>query len=240
MDDIQAKSKLFSIQNELKSALEQIDNKKKQKVVVDRELAVNEDLFARKLSTIAAVNRLQSRSLELTGEIDKLVGMVRTLEDQIIPAQEMVDATEIKAPIAGIVHLLSVHTVGGVIGPQDQLMTIIPDDDALVIEVRIRPEDIDQVYPNQDVRLKFMAFNQKTTPEMHGTLQRISPDVVVDKNTNMSYYIGRVLLADLRAGNLKIVAGMNVEAFIRTQDRTILSYFLKPVTDQMFKSMKER
>lgn len=240
LDDTPFKAKVLDLKTQIQNAKDQIVLSEKTKAVTDRELKQKQEMLERRLTTIVEVNRLDKESIAQATNISRLQGLIGSLSEQLVPAQELLDQAQVRAPISGIIHQLSIYTVGGIVGPQDQLMLIVPDAERLVIEAKIRPEDIDQVYPEQKVRVKFTAFNQKTTPELEGVLNRISPDIVTDKVTNSTYYVGRVDLKDERASEFKIVAGMSAETFINTQDRTILSYFLKPITDQMFKSLRER
>jgi len=122
-------------------------------------------------------------------------------------------------------------------------MLIVPNDDRLVIEVRVSPVDIDQLKLGQPSVLRFPAFNLRTTPEVHGKVTRISADLTREAQTGQSFYVARVqadeaALATL--GQLKLVPGIPVEAFIETGQRTALSYLVKPFTDQLARAFKER
>jgi HlyD family secretion protein len=158
-------------------------------------------------------------------------------------AVDQLNRIDIRAPQSGRVHELSVHTVGGVIAPGEQIMLIVPDADALAVEAKVTPRDIDQVYAGQTAMMQFTAFNQKTTPEVEGAVSVVSPDLIQDQRTGGSYYTARILLkADEIAtlGRDKLVPGMPVEVFIKTRSRTALSYLLKPLRDQANHALKER
>jgi HlyD family secretion protein len=137
-----------------------------------------------------------------------------------------------------------VHTVGGVINQTEPLMLIVPETDRLIVEVRILPQDIDQVYAGQQTRVRFTAFNQRTTPELMGTLFRVAGDLTKDQQSGMSYFTGGVAIDEeelrTKLKDLKLVPGMPADAFIRTGERTFASYIAKPLTDQMQRSMRER
>jgi len=158
-------------------------------------------------------------------------------------AVDQLDRIDIRAPQSGRVHQLAVHTVGGVIAPGEQIMLVVPDADALAVEVKIAPKDIDQVYVGQTASMRFAAFDQKTTPEIDGAVSLISADLTQDQRTGASYYNTRVLpkaeeLA--RLGAAKLVPGMPVDVFIKTSGRTALSYLIKPLRDQAGRAFKER
>ena len=158
-------------------------------------------------------------------------------------AVDQLNRIDIRAPQSGRVHQLTVHTVGGVISPGEQIMLIVPDADALAVEVKIAPRDVDQVYVGQTASMRFAAFDQKTTPGIEGEVSMVSADLTQDQRTGMSYYTVRVLLKPeelARLGNAKLVAGMPVDVFIKTPGRTALSYLIKPLRDQAERAFKER
>ena len=165
------------------------------------------------------------------------------LSERKTAAVDQLNRIDIRAPQSGRVHELSVHTVGGVIGPGEQIMLIVPDADTLAVEVRIAPRDIDQVYVGQIATMRFAAFNQKTTPEIDGEVSLVSADITQDQRSGTSYYTGRVLLRAeevAKLGSAKLLPGMPVEVFIKTPGRTALSYLLKPLRDQAEHALKER
>jgi HlyD family secretion protein len=165
------------------------------------------------------------------------------LAERKTAAFDLLNRIDIRAPQTGRVHQLAVHTVGGVISPGEQIMLIVPDADALAVEVKIAPRDIDQVYVGQTAAMRFAAFNQKTTPEVEGDVSVVSADLTQDQRTGTSFYTARVLLkaeALSRLGDAKLVPGMPVDVFIKTPGRTALSYLTKPLRDQAERAFKER
>jgi HlyD family secretion protein len=133
--------------------------------------------------------------------------------------------------------------VGGVIQAGEAVMLIVPDGDSLIIEAKIQPHEIDQVHMGQQAVLRFTAFNQRTTPELNGEVVRIGADVTQEEKKNESYYAVRIRVADGELARLegsKLVAGMPVEAFIQTSPRTVMSYLVKPMRDQITKAFKGR
>src|SRR5262249_28323704 len=135
------------------------------------------------------------------------------------------------------------HTIGGVVAPGEVIMLIAPDGDDLVVEARLPPSQIDQVYIRQLATVRFSAFDRSTTPELHGSVAYISPDVVRDNRSHVSYYLVRVVLppSELRRlGNAKLISGMPAEVFLEAGGRTILSYLFKPLSDQLRRAMRER
>jgi HlyD family secretion protein len=179
---------------------------------------------------------------EVAEELSNVRAKIAELSERKIAAEDQLRRIDIRAPRAGRVHQLAVHTIGQVISPAETLMLIVPDTDALSVEARVSPKDIDQLRPNQPVALRFSAFNQGTTPEINGTVSWVSADVTEDEQTRTFYYTLRIAVPDeelARLSDLKVVPGMPVEAFVQTGTRTALSYFVKPLTDQVRRTFRE-
>lgn len=180
---------------------------------------------------------------DVAKELREIQGKTAELVERKVAAEDQLKRVDIRAPQKGIVHQLAVHTVGGVVGPSETLMLIVPEEDALNVEVKISPTDIDQLQIGQKTVLRFSAFSQRTTPEINGIVSRVSADIAQDQKTSSTFYIARIaLLRDelARLGNLRLVPGMPVEAFIQTDTRTVASYLVKPLHDQILKAFRER
>jgi HlyD family secretion protein len=160
-----------------------------------------------------------------------------------VTAEDQLKRTDIRAPQDGMVLQSTVHTVGGVITAGDAIMMIVPQTDALSVEAKVNPQDIDKLQIGQKTLLRLSAFNQRTTPELNGVVTRVSPDVTTDQRTGQSYYTIRVSMPPeevARLGDVKIIPGMPVEAFVQTGDRTMLSYLIKPLSDQLMRAFREK
>ena len=158
-------------------------------------------------------------------------------------AKDQLRRTDLWAPQDGFVHQLDVHTLGAVIRAGDTIMVIVPDSDALSVEAKIRPQDIDQLHVGQAAVLRVAAFNQRTTPELNGQVKLVSADVHVDPKTDDTYYTIRITVPEDeigRLGGLKLMPGMPIEAFVQTTPRTVLSYLVRPLQDQIERSFRER
>jgi HlyD family type I secretion membrane fusion protein len=179
---------------------------------------------------------------EAQRELSAVATKISELNDRRIALEDRLSRTDIRAPMTGIVNELSVHTVGGVITPAETLATIVPENATLKIEAKLSPVDVDQVFVGQAAKLRFSAFNQRTTPELKGEIAYVSAAATRDSATNTTHY-----LADLRisASEFEKLAGqplkpgMPVEVFVATQDRTAISYLAKPFTDQFAKAFRE-
>lgn len=160
-----------------------------------------------------------------------------------VTAEDQLRRIDIRAPQDGMVLQSTVHTVGGVITAGDAIMMIVPQSDDLSVEAKVNPQDIDKLQIGQKTVLRLSALNQRTTPELNGVVTRVSPDVTTDQRTGQSYYTIRVAMPldeVARLGEAKLIPGMPVEAFVQTGDRTMLSYLMKPLSDQLMRSFREK
>lgn len=182
-------------------------------------------------------------SSEVAKETREIDGKIGEFVERKVTAEDQLKRIEIRAPQDGTVFQSNVHTVGGVITAGDAIMLIVPDADALMVEAKVNPQDIDQVQIGQNALLRLSAFNQRTTPEITGSVRRISADTSTDQRTGLSYYTIRIAMPPeevARLGDIRIVPGMPVEAFVQTGERTMLSYFAKPLSDQLMRMFREK
>ncbi|UZE49732.1 HlyD family type I secretion periplasmic adaptor subunit [Rhodopseudomonas sp. P2A-2r] len=160
-----------------------------------------------------------------------------------VTAEDQLRRIDIRAPQDGMVLQSTVHTVGGVITAGDAIMLIVPQTDSLSVEARVNPQDIDKLVIGQKTLLRLSAFNQRTTPELNGVVTRVSPDVTTDQRTGQSYYTIRISMPPeeiARLGDVRLIPGMPVEAFVQTGDRTMLAYLVKPLSDQLMRAFREK
>jgi len=180
---------------------------------------------------------------EVAKELREIQGKMAELLERKVAAEDQLMRIDIRAPQSGIVHQLNVHTVGGVITASEPAMLIVPEADELIVEVKLPPQNIDQLMLGQPAVLRFSAFNQRTTPEINGVVKRISGDIVQDQKSNAAYYLVHISTPVdeiARLDGLKLLPGMPVDAFIQTGKRTVLSYLTKPLRDQVIKAFRER
>lgn len=257
-EQLQAKKvELALIESELKGVHEL---REKNLIPVQRVMALERDrarlrgehgaLVATVAQTTARISETELQILQIDQnqrtEVGKELAGIRAklaeLAERKVAAEDQLRRIEIRSPAAGLVHQLAVHTVGGVVAAGEALMMIVPSGEALSVEARLPPETIDQVRLGQQAIMRFSAFNQRTTPEAYGVLRRISADLTTDNRTGAAYYVVRLEISDEERARLKqrIIPGMPVETFIQTGDRSVISYLMKPLTDQMTRAFRER
>lgn len=162
-----------------------------------------------------------------------------TLGEQLDSAADTLVRTEVVARQAGTVMGLEVHTVGGVIKPGATILDIVPKDDVMTVEARVRPEDIDVVHKGLPAEIRFTAFNTRTTPVFPGIVSRVSADRFIDPSHGSAYYVAQIEIDPRHVSNLVLQPGMPAEVHIVTGERTALDYIIKPIKDQIGRGMLE-
>lgn len=174
-------------------------------------------------------------------ELRTVEGQANELKERLRAVEARLARAEVRSPATGTVNELAVHTVGGVITPAQTLMTVVPSDTPLDIEFRVATKDIDQISVGQATRLRFSAFNRRTTPEITGEVTQVSASATRDPVTGERFYLARVKatgdMAQLEGKPL--VPGMPVEVFVQTGEQIAIAYFLKPFTDQISLAFRE-
>jgi HlyD family secretion protein len=185
----------------------------------------------------------QEATTDVAKELRETDSKIGEYVERKVTAEDQLKRTDIRAPQDGVVFQSTANTVGGVVTAGDPIMLIVPEADNLLVEAKVEPRDIDQVQTGQPVVLRFSAFNTRTTPEINGSVVRVAADTTTDQRTGQSYYLVRIAMtADeiKRLGDVKLTPGMPVEAFIQTGERTMLSYLVKPLHDQLMRAFREK
>lgn len=180
---------------------------------------------------------------KLLAELREVGSETQDLLQQYRATYEKLRRIEVRAPEAGRVHELNVVTVSGVIAPGAVLMHIVSADQGLVVEASVEPHFIDQVSPGQPAKVRFPAFSREGLSELNANVQTISPTSVLDERTGQSFFRLelRIEPAELaRLGAQAVGPGMPVEVFLRTGDRSVLSYLIKPLTEQFQRALREK
>ncbi|MEM8538853.1 MAG: HlyD family type I secretion periplasmic adaptor subunit, partial [Pseudomonadota bacterium] len=156
--------------------------------------------------------------------------------------RERLSRLEIRSPRKGVVLDSTVHALKSVIRAAEPILFVVPNDTDLVVDSRVEPINIDQMFPGQDAVLRFSSFNARVTPEVFGFITTVAPDVVVDDQSGLSFYKVEVKLKDGELAKLEgqeLIAGMPVEVYIQTGERTPIAYLMKPVTDYFNRAWRE-
>jgi HlyD family type I secretion membrane fusion protein len=191
---------------------------------------------------LRAENLRTSMMQEAAAEMQKTTVQILDLRERLRPFQDAADRQRIAAPIAGEFVGIKFTTVGAVIGPRDPILDVVPDNIELIIEGRIRPEDINYVIVGAEADVRLTSFRQRITPTVTGSVIYVSADRIEDKGERLVYYTVHVRVtpeALAKAGDLKLQAGMPAELYIKTGARTALLYVLDPITGFLQRSLRE-
>jgi HlyD family secretion protein len=223
-------------------------------MAMDRETARLDgergELVASKASAEARIAEVKVQILQIDEEdlsqtlteLRDIEGKVAELKERKLAVASRLDRMVIKSPITGDVYQLVVHTVGGVIGPGEPLMLIVPEADELILQAQVMPQDIDKVRPGQIAHIRFPAFNSRLTPEVAAEVTQISADTSRLDASSPAFYSVRLMISAKeldKLGSNKLKPGMPAEAFIQTEAQTPMTYFLKPLTDQFAHALRE-
>jgi HlyD family secretion protein len=168
---------------------------------------------------------------------------ISELSQKQVEARDLLARVDIRAPRTGIVHQLNVHTVGGVVGPGETLMMIVPEMAQLNIEARIGPQDVDTIHLGDTAVVRIAGLNRSTTPELEATVGLIGADLVQDPTSHISYYPISVRLSAgqiERLNGTPLVPGMPADVFINTSKRTFADYLIEPLMDRMSRAIREK
>jgi HlyD family type I secretion membrane fusion protein len=179
---------------------------------------------------------------EAANELRQSTAQIFDLRERLRPTRDAEERQRITAPIAGEVVALRVTSVGAVIAPREPILDIVPDNADLIIEARLRPEDISFVRSDAPADVRLTAFRTRITPTVKGKVTYVSADRLEDREAKTSYYLAHVRVtpqALREAGDLHLQAGMPAEVFIRTTSRTALQYLLDPISGFLQKSLRE-
>lgn len=223
---------------------------------LESQISALQNSIAQKKAQLGNIETLASegyvprnRVLELKGNISadeaNLQGLKKELaaqRERLAPASQELSNTELKSPVDGYVVNLQVFTKGGVVSPGAKVMDVVPIDQPLIIEAQLPVHLIDKVHEGQEVEMLFTAFNQNRTPHIPGVVTVVGDDRIVDERSGQPYF---KLLAEATPegkkllGDHKVRPGMPVDVFVKTGERTMMSYLLKPFLDRMHSSMRE-
>lgn len=222
---------------------------------LERQLAEVQSKQSEDMSNIAGINarlaefrmRGAQREIEYRREVESLMGDVQreyaVLNERLAGQRDTFARLVLRAPVAGTVVDLAVHTVGGVVKPGDRLMDIVPDGDALVVEARIAPQYIDRVYPGLPADVHFDAYSSRAfQPVVSGQVAVVSADALTDARTGATYYTLRVTVAPSevkKLGNLQLQPGMQTTVMVKTGERSLMVYLLRPLLRRFNSALAE-
>ena len=226
-DQLVAKSREWQLMRDQIAAQEQIDSMKVIRVRTESSLNDAEN----ELSQL-----INDHREKLTAEIEETETELQSVDQSYAQLSDRLTRLEITAPVSGLVHNLQFRNEQAVIQPGQPIMEIVPLNEGYELMARVSPADIDQVATGQPARLRFDAFDSRSTPELSGIVTKISADRLTDDATGQVYFEVSIDLDEReldRLGPVDTLSGMPVTAMLRTRDRSLLSYLVQPVEQQV-------
>jgi len=235
----------------------------RQETLLEEELSGMRELAAEQLVPLTRVRALERSLAELQGRRAELTSLIAStqqeryqelrrvdarlaeLTPQLAGARQQLELTRLRAPVDGVVVGLSVHTVGGVISPGQRVMDIVPQDQDLIVEAQVRPEDADDLEPGQETEVRITAFGGRNLPIVHGVVRQVSADRFTDDRTGRAYFLTQVVVPQDELERLtedagrRLRAGLPAQVIVPTRQRTALQYLLEPLNQTLWRSLRE-
>jgi HlyD family secretion protein len=192
------------------------------------------------------INQQNDFETKNSQELRDVQAQISDLIDSLNQANDIVNRTVITAPVGGVITALKYHTIGGVIPPGAQIMDIIPQDDLLIIEAHLKPNDISEVHSGLEAKVIFTAYKMRATPKVPGKVTQVSADIFNDEHISQAapYYTARIEVDKSFIANMakpvELYPGMPAEVLIRTGSRSFFGYLFKPITDSMHSAFREK
>jgi len=184
------------------------------------------------------------RQKDVADELRETQKKGHELAEQAQAAADVLARDDVKAPEAGTITDLRVHTPGGVISPGEALLDLVPEADRLVVEVQVRPEDIDRVHEGLPAQVRLLPYKQRRTPLLDATVTYVSADRLIDKRSDRPYYTAKLRIDEKELAALgdevKMVPGMPSEAMIQTGETTVAAYAMSPILDSFHRAFREK
>lgn len=235
----------------------------RQESLLQEELSGMRELAAEQLVPMTRVRALERSLAELQGRRSELNAMIAStqqerhqdlrqvdarlaeLTPQLAGARERLEATRLRAPTAGAVVGLQVHTVGGVITPGERVMDIVPEGQELIIEAQVRPQDADDLAAGQRTEVRITAFGGRNLPIVYGEIRQVSADRFTNDRTGEGYFLAQIAVSReelqrlTNAAGRGLRAGLGAQVIVPTRKRTALQYVLEPLNQALWRSGRE-
>lgn len=230
---LERKPRLLALQRQQASLQGSIDNR--EALMARAEQTIAETEFQR-------LTVLEQNRAEIETELRDTQTQLQDLREQLVSADDQIARNTVRAPRSGKIYGLRFHTEGGVIGPAEPIMNIVPEDEELIVKARLQPTDIDVVEIGAPTTVRLTAYSQRTAKPIDGRVVHISPDVVTPPEGGPPFYEARIRLSTemMRQHDVELVPGMPAMAIISTGDQTLLEYLVSPLTRSLDTALREQ
>lgn len=243
LNTVQVESKIQQVLESIKASEFQKTATEKRLKTLRQELKIVDALLKTSNSSLTRRLDLEKQHQEAEGKLGEVTSNIASLQNELISSQHILERATIKAPVSGYVMDLKHQTLGGIIAPASEIMFIIPKNDTLIAEVKVKPQDIDLLVEGMLAKVQLTAYNTRLMPKLDGKLVNVSADSFKNEMTGEVYFKARIAISEGELKKLKmdvkLTPGMPVNAFIITGSRTLLQYLITPISESAYKAFRE-
>ena len=243
LNTVQVKSKIQQVLEGIKASEFQKTATEKRIKTLQKELKMVDELLKSQNSSLTRRMDLEKQYQEAEGKFGELTSNIASLQNELISSRHILERSVIKAPVSGYVMDLKHQTLGGIIAPASEIMFIIPKNDILIAEVKVKPQDIDLLVEGMLAKVQLSAYKTRLMPKLDGKLVNVSADSFKNEMNGEVYFKARIEISESELKKLKmdvkLTPGMPVNAFIITGSRTLLQYLITPISESAYKAFRE-
>ena len=210
---------------------------------LQQELTIVNELLQEENASLTRKIDIEKQLHESTGKLGEIMTNIVSLKNELEANQYVLERSIIKAPVAGNVMNLKYQTIGGTITPASEIMFIVPENDELIAELKIKPQDIDLLAEGMKAKIQLSAYKTRLMPKLNGVIINISADSFKNEMTGEIYFKARVKIPDAELRKLKadvkLTPGMPIDGFLITGSRTLFQYLITPISESAYKAFRE-
>lgn len=243
LNTVQTQSKIIQISEGIKATEFQKTATEQRIKSLEQELRIVNELLKDGNSSLTRKIDIEKQLHESRGKLGEIITNIVSLKNELEANQYILARAVIKAPVSGYVMNLKYQTIGGTITPASEIMFIVPENDKLIAELKVQPQDIDLLTEGMKAKIQLSAYKTRLMPKLNGTLINISADSFKNEMTGEMYFKARVEITESELKklkmNVKLTPGMPVNAFLITGSRTFFQYLIAPISESAYKAFRE-
>jgi multidrug efflux pump subunit AcrA (membrane-fusion protein) len=243
LNTIQVQSKISQISEGIKAAEFQKSATENRIKSLAQELKIVDELLKEKNSSVTRKIDIEKQLHESTGKLGEIMTNIVGLQNEFKANQYILARSIIKAPVSGYVMNLKYQTIGGTITPASEIMFIVPENDKLIAELKVSPQDIDLLKEGMEAKIQLSAYKARLMPKLNGKIINVSADSYKNEMTAEIYFKARVEIAESELKKLKmtikLTPGMPINGFLITGSRTLFQYLITPISESVYKAFRE-
>lgn len=243
LNTVQVQSRIVQISESINATEFQKIATEKRINSLQQELTIVNELLQEENASLTRKIDIEKQLHESTGKLGEIMTNIVSLKNELEANQYVLERSIIKAPVAGNVMNLKYQTIGGTITPASEIMFIVPENDELIAELKIKPQDIDLLAEGMKAKIQLSAYKTRLMPKLNGVIINISADSFKNEMTGEIYFKARVKIpdAELRKikADVKLTPGMPIDGFLITGSRTLFQYLITPISESAYKAFRE-